>query len=373
MAASLTQLTGGSFQDANGNVLAFGYLTLKLSQDGNVSGVGNICSGVAITIQLDANGNVGSSTSPTPVANQYVWANSNIAPINTYYKVTGFTQQGERAFGPNNQQVASGSTFNLDSWTPNTVISWFPTLPQFLTLQINGAPASSQIIQNLENSATVTVVDNGGGNISFAGASSPSFGGNGAFFYGPALTEHPFALINLATISTCEVNGSFVSSAGTVIVYLFQMLDEFTISKCSEQASDNAGGHTSAFGIYDINGNLVVNGGSFNSLTSPLVQTNSFSPVTLNPGLYWHAQACNRTGVAAGFTGIYLNPGTGFAYFANTFNQNAVRWATAANLASDGPNNPQGNPTTALPATLGVLTPFTPQGTVDGVCIPLWE
>jgi hypothetical protein len=204
-------------------------------------------------------------------------------------------------------------------------------------------------------------------------ASSPSFGGNGAFFYGPALTEHPFDLTNLAVISTCQLNGSYVSSAGTVILYLFQMLDKFTISKCSEQANDNAGGHTSAFGIYDINGNLVVDGGSFNSLTSPTVQTNSFSPVTLNPGLYWHAQVCNRTGVAAGFTGIFMNSSSVFAYIANTFTENAVRCATAANLAIAGPNNPQGNPTTVLPATLGALTPFTPQGTVDGVCIPLWE
>src|SRR5580692_12556938 len=108
MAATLTMLTGGSFQDANGNVLEYGYLTLKLSQDGNVAGVGNICSGVTITIQLDINGNVASMTSPTPVANQYAWANANISPTNTFYKVTGYTHAGQKAWGPNNQQIATG-------------------------------------------------------------------------------------------------------------------------------------------------------------------------------------------------------------------------------------------------------------------------
>lgn len=240
-----------------------------------------------------------------------------------------------------------------------------------LVIQVNGVSPANQLLLNLQGAGSTSVTTDGNGNITIAGASS-SFGGNGAFFYGPALTEHPFDLTNLAVISTCVLNGSFVS-AGTVILYLFQMLDEFTISQCSEQANDNFAGHTSAFGIYDINGNLVVDGGSFNSLTSPIVQTNSFSPVTLNPGLYWHAQVCNRTETSAGFTGISMNPGSVFGYIANTFTKNAVRCATAANLAIDGPNNPQGNPTTVLPATLGALTPFTPQGTVDGVCIPLWE
>ena len=171
MSASLTMLTGGSFQDANGNVLAFGYLTLKLSQDGNVAGVGNICSGVTITIQLDVNGNVASLTSPTPVANQYVWANSNIAPINTYYKVTGYTQEGQRAFGPNNQQVGSGTTFNLGSWVPNSVLSWFPN-PQSLALEVNSVAASSQTVQNLEAGSGITITDNGSGNIEFASTSA---------------------------------------------------------------------------------------------------------------------------------------------------------------------------------------------------------
>ena len=41
MPATKTELTGGSFQDSEGNPLDGGYLTLRLSQDCTVSGVGN--------------------------------------------------------------------------------------------------------------------------------------------------------------------------------------------------------------------------------------------------------------------------------------------------------------------------------------------
>jgi hypothetical protein len=118
-----TQLIGGGFQDSEGNVLANGYLKMKLSQDGTVAGVGSICSGIEITIALDADGNA--VTSPP----QYAWANSNISPVNTFYRVTGYTAQGQPAWGPNNQQVGSG-TFNIGTWIPNTVIAWQPSVQQ---------------------------------------------------------------------------------------------------------------------------------------------------------------------------------------------------------------------------------------------------
>ena len=163
MAATKTELTGGSFQDSLGNPLASGYLTMHLSQDCSVSGVGTVCSGIDITVNLDANGNV--------VAGQYVWSNLVMSPQNNYYKVTGFTAAGQRAFGPNNQQVASGSTFNLDSWTPNTVISWFPAT-QPLLLEVNGAQASSQVVQDLVAGSGVTITDEGGGVIEFTASAS---------------------------------------------------------------------------------------------------------------------------------------------------------------------------------------------------------
>jgi hypothetical protein len=119
---SKVELTGGAFQDSEGNVLANGYLIFRLSIDGSVSGVGNICSGITIKITLDANGNA--------VAGQYIWGNDNINPMPNFYTVEGYASNGQPAWGPNNQQVTGSGTFDLGTWVPNTVISWTPTVSQ---------------------------------------------------------------------------------------------------------------------------------------------------------------------------------------------------------------------------------------------------
>jgi len=157
---SKVQLIGGNFQDSEGNVLSNGQLKFRLSQDASVSGVGNICSGVEITIPLDADGNV--VTSPA----QYLWGNDSLLPINTYYRVTGYTFAGQPAWGPNNQQVEGSGTFDLGTWVPNSVISWMPVVNQPLVLENNGVLNSSQALLNLESSdSSVTITDEGGGNI----------------------------------------------------------------------------------------------------------------------------------------------------------------------------------------------------------------
>lgn len=170
MSVSKTQLTGGQFQDSEGNVLANGYLKMVLSSDESVND-SQICSGISLNIILDGNGSV--AAYPTIPADQYVWANDVMSPTNSFYTVTGYTAAGQPAWGPNNQQVTSGGvgggTFDIGTWVPNQVISWSPSV-QSLDLEINNSPASSQSLQNLVNSGTVTVVDNGGGNISFAAA-----------------------------------------------------------------------------------------------------------------------------------------------------------------------------------------------------------
>jgi hypothetical protein len=167
MPATKTQLLGGSFQDSLGNPLENGTLKFHLSQDCLVSGVGTVCSGIDVIIQLDSTGNVASSVSTPSAPNQYIWSNLVMTPQNNYYRVTGYTAQGQIAFGGNNQQVGSGATFNLDNWTPNTVLSWFPSI-QNLSLEVNGSPASSQVLQNLVEGAGITITDEGGGVISFA-------------------------------------------------------------------------------------------------------------------------------------------------------------------------------------------------------------
>jgi hypothetical protein len=142
---------------------------MHLSQDCSVSGVGTVCSGIDITVNLDANGNV--------VAGQYVWSNLVMSPQNNYYKVTGFTAAGQRAFGPNNQQVASGSTFNLDSWTPNTVISWFPAT-QPLLLEVNGTALDSSSVVNFVSGTGIAVSNPSAGEVLITNTLPGGFGGS---------------------------------------------------------------------------------------------------------------------------------------------------------------------------------------------------
>lgn len=154
------QLTGGNFQDAAGNVLANGYLKMSLAFDANISGVGLVASGVEITIQLDGSGAV--------QAAQYVWGVDQMSPVNNYYRVTGYTAAGQPAWGPNNQQVTgNGGTFDVGTWTPNTVINWTPPI-QPLTIKTNGTVNGSQILLNLAAGANTSITDNGSGTVTIA-------------------------------------------------------------------------------------------------------------------------------------------------------------------------------------------------------------
>ena len=236
MAATKTMLTGGGFQDGEGNPLALGYLTMKLNQDASVSGVGNICSGIEITIQLDVNGNV--VTSPA----QSVWANTGgvLAPINTFYKVTGYTAAGQRAWGLNNQQVAAGATFNLSSWVPNSVISWFPTIGATpLAVEVRGAAFSSTTLLNFESSdSSVTITDEGSGLLNFqsAGNTKPYptggalglwpgnwIGWNAAGVLGGTFTSG--AELGMAVVSTGSNGGNISPTATQPMAYPIILAD----------------------------------------------------------------------------------------------------------------------------------------------------
>jgi hypothetical protein len=158
MPATKVQLTGGQFQDSEGSKLALGYLLMTLAMDGNISGVGNIAAGITIRIQLDSNGSV--VTSPA----QSVWGVDQMLPVNNYYRVTGYTFEGQPAWGPNNQQVVgSGGTFDVGTWIPNQVISWTPVgTPAIL---VNGVPSPTQARLNFTDNADITWSIDSNGNI----------------------------------------------------------------------------------------------------------------------------------------------------------------------------------------------------------------
>lgn len=169
--SSQTQLVGGSFQDAEGNLLVNGYLTLTLNQD-SVVNTSQICAGINIRIQLDSVGNVASSSSTPPAPNQFVWSNSVLTPINSFYRITGYSASGQISWGPNNCQITgNGGTFDMGTITPNTVFSWQPSV-QGVTLKTNGVLNSTQTILNLAG----TGITESGGTVTFPSSSGSPTG-----------------------------------------------------------------------------------------------------------------------------------------------------------------------------------------------------
>lgn len=114
--STVNSLTGGAFQDSDGNVLADGYLVFKLNQDGVVNTSTEVCSGEEITIPLDGSGNI--VTSPT----YSLWPNDAMTPSGSFYYVSAYAASGQRVWGPNPQTVLSSpSPYNVGAWVPGSI------------------------------------------------------------------------------------------------------------------------------------------------------------------------------------------------------------------------------------------------------------
>lgn len=110
--STTNQIIGGAFQDAEGNLLANGYLIFELNQNETVNGATLICPLRRITVTLDVNGNV-------PASTYSLWPNDVITPNGSFYLVSGYTKQGQLVWGPLGQSVLSSpSPYNLDAWIP---------------------------------------------------------------------------------------------------------------------------------------------------------------------------------------------------------------------------------------------------------------
>jgi hypothetical protein len=125
-----------------------------------------VCSSSTATTLTLVNGSASAEThSGTATASQSIWGIDQMLPVNAYYQVTGFTAVGQPAWGPNNQQViGNGGTFDVGTWVPNLVISWTPPL-QPLTLETNGVENAEQFVLNFEDTASITWVVDGNGNL----------------------------------------------------------------------------------------------------------------------------------------------------------------------------------------------------------------
>ena len=239
-----TQLTGGVFQDAEGNVLNLGYLKFKLNQDATIAGVGQLCAGVEVTIKLNSSGSVDTSTA------QYIWGNNQMTPSNTFYTVTGYASNGQPAWGPNNQQVTgSGGTFDVGTWVPNQVFSWTPPTinPE---LEVNGTPNVIQTELDFVDSASVTWTDNGDGSVSAtaAGITNTALVTNGWAYFANVFNGNNAIAVGTGTPGADNINnsGSYTLQAGVTAPMVGFSTTASATTSAGFTESNSAGTHAIA-------------------------------------------------------------------------------------------------------------------------------
>lgn len=321
MPATKVQLIGGVFQDNEGNVLALGYLKLRLSSDEQVAGVGQIAAGIVTTIKLNSAGSIDTSTP------QLVWGNDQMTPLNNYYIVEGFTAAGELAWGPNNEQViGSGGTFDVGTWIPNTVLSWFYPAQVGPT-----GPAGS----NGTNGAT--------GAAGAAGATAPNLGlALPGWWMCCDGSNYPFD----------GTNGLFTSGTANIAKFWMIRVPYTIVVKTMTFRFNGAGvGGVGGMAVYDATGQTKLvsfDNFAFSGGAGAKTITNSQGgavAVTLPPAVYIVASAQSVTGAGATTQGGYKTQGS--SDNTNGWNANATaRSGVGTNLMVAG----------VMPSALGALS-----------------
>jgi hypothetical protein len=241
---------------------------------------------------------------------------------------------------------------------------WVTSSATAPTFKTNGVANTTQSTLNLVNGANVSVTSDALGNVTIA-ASNPSLIGN--WMLGPGITDTAEVLGGTSwnAVSANLANGTF--TANQVVVYQFELFESITITSATVENTNAVLGPTCSFGIYTQAGVKVVDDGSFVCYPPSTLQTNavnSGTPVTLPPGVYYHAQAGSSTSPGLSFIpGITVTSSA--ANVLSSFLKNvSSRIAIAANPMAGG----------VLPATLGALTPFLPTSSNgDGVVSPMYE
>ena len=114
--STVNQIVGGAFQNAQGNVLANGYLLFELSQYGIVNTTTKVCAGYKIRVPLNSSGSVASSPAYS------LWPNNVLIPSNTFYTLSAYSASGQLVWGPNPVVITSSpSPFDLGTLIPGDI------------------------------------------------------------------------------------------------------------------------------------------------------------------------------------------------------------------------------------------------------------
>lgn len=114
---AVNQITGGVFQDSEGNVLANGNLVLTLNRDAYTDNTFTtlVCAGQDLEYPLDINGSVAGTMS--------AWPNDQIFDVwtlehDTFYMAKAYTVEGQLAWGPNAIYITGSSPTSLSGIAP---------------------------------------------------------------------------------------------------------------------------------------------------------------------------------------------------------------------------------------------------------------
>jgi hypothetical protein len=290
----------------------------------------------------------------TSTSSGVVWSNAGTGNVSSVSN-----SDGTLTVSPNTGAViASLALSHANTWTG---------LQTFTNEQINGTLADGTASVGIPGQALTST----GTSTAWANVGA-SFSGNGAFFFGPGI-NNAMDVYNSPNWGEAHANLiSAVGTANTLLCYLFQLFSTYTISKASVVAGNTIGGVIATFGIYAAEnigsysaGQLVLNAGQFNSDPSGTVQTNTFAPVTLLPGTYWHVQAADSTSSSLEYQPAINISSAVSNTIIPTFLANYPNRCVVAGNGLSGGN---------LPATLGTLTPYTPSNSnADGIVSPLYE
>jgi hypothetical protein len=147
-------ISGGVFQDAEGNPLAGGLLVLTLDSAAVVIGTGQVVNNLPLSITLDVNGNA-----PTTL----VWFNDVLSPAGTAYSVTLFSASGKPAWtSAQLWSFTGGSAINLDTMVPTFTGVSYPSvlLTSDVSLQtVTGPVAFSDITTAAITTAAITTAN----------------------------------------------------------------------------------------------------------------------------------------------------------------------------------------------------------------------
>lgn len=139
--------------------------------------------------------------------------------------------------------------------------------------------------------------------------------------------------------------GAPAASANALYALQFTLPAALTIGHASIQIGTGLASSWVQFGVYDSNGNKLIDSGQFATTTSATKMTNSFTGVTLNAGVYYFVYEASAITTLTIY-GENFSTDVAFA-LANNLSGNTA-FGTCANGASGG----------ALPATLGTITPL---------------